>query len=113
MTKYEHYKHIHTNHSFSHSADDLLGRMNDPLERFPLCYCTPGVPHTDAICQGALYRAPMKGHQQFPGDVILPSHPQEVQSPLGLFQQLSVVRAPGQVLLSVDSEEVEVNCSLR
>ncbi|KAK3557032.1 hypothetical protein QTP70_024244, partial [Hemibagrus guttatus] len=28
------------------AADDLLGRVNDPLQCFPLSHCTAGVPHT-------------------------------------------------------------------
>lgn len=33
------------------AADDLLGRVNDPLEPFPLNHCAAGVPHTYGVCQ--------------------------------------------------------------
>ncbi|KAK3545917.1 hypothetical protein QTP70_016711 [Hemibagrus guttatus] len=31
------------------AASDLLGRVNDPLQCFPLSHCTAGVPHTYTV----------------------------------------------------------------
>ncbi len=39
------------------ATDNLLGRVDDPLERLPLCNCTAGKPHTDAVCEDTLYGA--------------------------------------------------------
>ena len=37
------------------AADNLLGCGDDPLERYPVCSCAAGEPHTDAVGQHALY----------------------------------------------------------
>lgn len=36
------------------AAHDVLGRVKDPLEAFPLSHCIAGVPPTDTIIQGRL-----------------------------------------------------------
>ncbi len=45
------------------ASDNLLGRVDDPLERLPLCGCAAGKPPTDAVCEDALYGA-LYGSQQ-------------------------------------------------
>lgn len=72
------------------SACDLLGLVNDSLKSFPLSHCAAGVPHRDAECWDALYRALIKGHQQSLNDVMSPEHSQEVRSLLGLFSSSHV-----------------------
>ncbi|MEQ2157659.1 hypothetical protein GOODEAATRI_003897 [Goodea atripinnis] len=89
------------------AASDLLGCANE--EHFPLSHCTAGVPHTDEVGHYAINGALIKGHQQSLCDVILLKHPQEVQSLLGILQQLRGVSTPGQFLLDVDSQEAEVS----
>ena len=83
------------------AAGDLLCSFNDPLKSCPLAHCAAAVPHACTVSLGALNAAPIKGHQQSLGDVVFPQNPQEVQSLLGLFQQLP---APRQVLLTMEAE---------
>ena len=90
------------------AADDLLCGGDDPLERFPVCYCAASKPHTDTEGQNALYGAALEGHKQFLTEMVLPKDPQEVESLLCLLNQRCSVSAPGQVLLYLDAQKAEV-----
>ncbi len=60
------------------ATDNLLGHVDDPLERLPLCDCTARKPHTDAVCEDTLYGAAAEGHQQFLRELIFPKNSQKV-----------------------------------
>jgi len=42
------------------ASDYFLSGVHDPLERLPLCSRAAPEPHTDAVCQDALNRAPIE-----------------------------------------------------
>ncbi len=85
------------------TSDDLLGRVDDPLERLPLCNCAAGKPHTDAVCKDALYGAAVEGHQQFLCKLIVPKNSQKLQTLMCLLDG-----APSQVIIEVDAQESEI-----
>jgi len=46
------------------AADNLLGRIDYPLDCFPVSCCTAGEPHTQTASYYALYGAMVEGHEQ-------------------------------------------------
>ena len=90
------------------ATDDFLGRVDNPLERFPLCHCAAGEPHTHTVSQDSLYGATIEGHQQFFNEEVIPEYSQEVQSLLCLLDGGRGVDAPGEDLLCVDTQIAEV-----
>ncbi len=82
------------------ATDNLLGHVDDPLERLPLYDCAAGKPHTDAVCEDTLYGA-AEGHQQFLCQLIFPKYSQKVQSLMCLLDGSGGIGAPGQVIIKV------------
>lgn len=60
------------------------------------------------MSENALYGGMVEGYQLTLGDVVLPEDPHKVESLLCLLHQFCGVHAPGQVLLSANSEKTEV-----
>ncbi len=90
------------------TSDNILGRVDDPLERLPLCNCAAGKPHTDALCEDALYGAAVEGHKQFLCKLIVPNNSQKVQSLMCLLDGSSGVGVPSQVIIEVEAQESEI-----
>lgn len=61
-------------------SDQLLGSGDEPPKRLLLCRCAAGEPHTDVVCEYALYGEEIEGQKQFLGEAVLPEDPQEVKS---------------------------------
>jgi len=52
----------------------FLGRVDNPLERFPLCHCAAGEPHSQTVSQDTLYGATIEGPQQFLIEEVIPEY---------------------------------------
>ena len=72
-------------HCGQRAADDFLGCVCHFLQPLPVGHSAVRVPDRHGVRQQALYGGAVESHQQLLVESLLPEHPQEVQSLLGLF----------------------------
>lgn len=86
------------------AADDLLSRLYNSLQPFPVPVSAASIPRWDAVCKHALNAASVEGLQQHPIQVVSSEYSKEVESLLGLLNGSWGVWGPGEISRDVGAK---------
>lgn len=83
----------------------MLDSFNYPLESLPVLYSAAPVPHCDSTADHTLHCCAIEAAEDFGLHAKFPQPPLEIQSQLGLLEELVGAVGPGQILTDMGSEE--------